>query len=247
MKFCLIIGLFLLCAVLTGCSVSQSSSKVSGDTVQKHQEYPDGVLHFSGIVEIPSGRTAAGFSILPEGKIIQTLQPDILPASLQRYADIIKPAWSVHERKIVFAHISDKILWVICTMDSDGNNFRIIYTAEPNENIISPSWSASGQEVYFLRSSTAASGSDKVTLCKISANGMDFSKIAALSFPGSSLILRLSSDGKHAACVYFIPPQGGADGEKKPTEEYVIHIINPFNLQFPVACYGVTLCANVGA
>jgi Tol biopolymer transport system component len=227
MKFRFVIGFFLLLVVfLTGCSVSQSSSKAAGDTLQKHQ-YPEGVLHFSGVVQMPSGQMGAGFSLLPEGEIIQMLQLDILPVSLQQHAGLIKPAWSVYDRKIVFAHISDKNLLIICSMDSDGKNFKIVYTFEPNEDIISPIWSASGQEVYFLHSSIAASGADKVTLCKMSADGRDFSKIAALSFPGTPMTLRLSSDGKHAACVYFVPPQGGVDGEKMSTEEYVVHVINP--------------------
>jgi WD40 repeat protein len=208
-----------------GCSVSQSASKSGGDISQKHS-HPDGVLHFSGIAETPSGQVGAGFSILPEGKIIRTLKPDLLPASLQKHAAMIKPAWSVHSGKMVFSAITDSNLSVIGTMDSDGGNFSVIYTAEPDKNIISPCWSASGREIFFLLSYAAESGLERVTFCKMTANGSDFSKIADLSFPGSPRMLRLSSDGKHGACVYSVPPEGGVDGDK-PAEEYPLHIIDP--------------------
>lgn len=238
MKFRFVIGSFLL-FVFSGCmnvqspqssqSLPQASPSISKQNTAFSQAYPAGVLHFAGVVETSSGPMAAAFSILPDGKIIQTIKPDLLPASLKKYADMINPAWSVQGGKIVFAALSDQEFWVICTMDGDGKNLKIIYTAEPLNLILSPIWSASGREIFFLSSRIEASGSKKVVLSKMSDDGKDLSEIAVLPFPGAPQTLRLSSDGKHAAGVYFVEHPEGAAGKQQQAYEFALHIFSPLN------------------
>lgn len=228
MNFHLVLGFFLLFN-LSGCLTVQSpppSSTAAGKNNIFTQAYPDGLLHFTSTVLTNSAGISGAFSITPTGEVIQSLEPKILPTSLQAGSAFLQPAWSETDRKILFAHVSGEIHpSVIYMMDSDGKNLKITYTAEPHKAIVSPIWSASSKNIYFLLASVSESGPTDVKLCRISAQGTGFAEIASFSYPGAPMILRLTPDEKHAAIVYVEPSV--TDGE--PTSEYIIHIINLLN------------------
>lgn len=242
MKFNFALGPFLI-FVLSGCLTVHSPQKPQAlqspqaalhSTVAANkndiftQACPDGLLHFVASVATTSTGISGAFSITPAGEVIQTLLPDILPSSIQNSAGLLRPAWSEKDRKIVFAHTTDgNHQWAIYVMDSDGKNLNIIYTAEPNKQIYSPIWSASSRKIYFLLATISEKDPADVTLCTIFVNGKGFAEIAALSYPGTPLILKLSPDEQHTACIYFDAPT--AHGEEKPTYEYAIHVIHTLN------------------